>query len=83
MRSSRASCATTTRRSRFRVTDLVPSVREALEGEALAAPKCPTCGQPTKRQTALIPQAAGQIRGAQPLPAAWADVCEDPVFSVA
>ena len=24
---------------------------------------------------------AGQIRGAQPLPAAWADVCEDPVFS--
>ena len=48
------------RRSRFRVTDLVPSVREALEGEALAAPKCPTCGQPTKRQTALIPQAPGK-----------------------
>lgn len=48
------------RRSRFRVTDLVPSVREALEGEALAAPKCPTCGQHTKRQTALIPQAPGK-----------------------
>lgn len=48
------------RRSRFRVTDMVPSVKEALEGEALSAPKCPTCGQPTARQTELIPQAPGK-----------------------
>ncbi|MDY4007813.1 MAG: 3'-5' exonuclease [Candidatus Limiplasma sp.] len=48
------------RRSRFRVTDMVPSVAEALAGEALSAPKCPTCGQPTKRQTELIPQAVGK-----------------------
>ena len=48
------------RRSRFRITDMVPSVAQALAGEALAAPKCPTCGQPTKRQTELIPQAVGK-----------------------
>lgn len=48
------------RRSRFRITDMVPSVRAALDGEALAQPKCPTCGQPTKRQTELIPQAPGK-----------------------
>ena len=48
------------RHSRFRVTDMVPSVAEALAGETLAAPKCPTCGQPTKRQTELIPQAVGK-----------------------
>ncbi len=48
------------RRSRFRVTEMVPSVAQALASEALAAPKCPTCGQPTKRQTELIPQAVGK-----------------------
>lgn len=48
------------RRSRFRVTDMVHSVREAMDSEALTAPKCPTCGKPTKRQTELIPQAAGK-----------------------
>lgn len=48
------------RRSRFRVTDMVPSVREALEGEALRTPKCPTCGQRMKLKTEVIPQAPGK-----------------------
>lgn len=48
------------RRSRFRVTDPISSVREALESEKLTAPICPTCGKPTKRQTALVPQAPGK-----------------------
>ncbi|MBR6571040.1 MAG: exonuclease domain-containing protein [Clostridia bacterium] len=48
------------RRSRFRVTDTVPSVKEAMESEKLLSPVCPTCGKPTKRQTELVPQAAGK-----------------------
>lgn len=48
------------RRSRFRITDMVPSVKEAMESEKLTAPACPTCGKPTKRQTELVPQAAGK-----------------------
>lgn len=48
------------RRSRFRVTDTVPSVKAALQGEQLATPRCPTCGQPTKLQTELIPQTSGK-----------------------
>ena len=48
------------RRSRFRVTDMVPSVGAALESEALRAPRCPTCGQATKLQTELVPQAVGK-----------------------
>lgn len=48
------------RRSRFRVTDVVPSVAQAMQSEALLTPKCPTCGQPTRRQTELIPQAQGK-----------------------
>ena len=48
------------RRSRFRVTDTVPSVRGAMESEKLVSPACPTCGKPTKRQTELVPQAPGK-----------------------
>ncbi|MEF9878768.1 MAG: 3'-5' exonuclease [Clostridia bacterium] len=48
------------RRSRFRVTNMVPSVREALAGESLQNPHCPTCAQPMKLQTELIPQSAGK-----------------------
>ena len=48
------------RRSRFRVTDTVPSVREAMESEKLVSPLCPTCNKPTKRQTELVPQAPGK-----------------------
>lgn len=48
------------RRSRFRVTNMVPSVKDALAGEMLSAPKCPTCGHPTKLQTELVPQAKGK-----------------------
>ena len=48
------------RRSRFRVTDTVPSVTEAMESEKLTSPACPTCGKPTKRQTELVPQAPGK-----------------------
>lgn len=48
------------RRSRFRVTDTVPSVHEAMESEKLTAPICPTCQKPTKRVTELVPQAPGK-----------------------
>ncbi|MEG1775313.1 MAG: 3'-5' exonuclease [Clostridia bacterium] len=48
------------RHSHFRVTECVPSVRAAMDSETLAAPRCPTCGQPTKRQTSLVPQAVGK-----------------------
>ncbi len=48
------------RRSRFRVTDVVPSVTEALSSPALTAPRCPTCGQATSLKTPLIPQAPGK-----------------------
>lgn len=48
------------RRSRFRVTHMVPSVAEALAGESVQRPKCPTCKQPTELQTEVIPQARGK-----------------------
>ena len=48
------------RRSRFRITDTVPSVTEALESEKLLTPACPTCNQPTTLQSALVPQAPGK-----------------------
>ena len=48
------------RRSRFRASEPVESVAGALAGEALQTPRCPTCGQPTRLKTALIPQAAGK-----------------------
>ena len=48
------------RRSKFRVTDTVSSVREAMESEKLMCPVCPTCSKPTKRQTELVPQAPGK-----------------------
>ena len=48
------------RRSRFRITDTVPSVTEAMEMDKLVSPICPTCGKPTKRQTELVPQAPGK-----------------------
>ena len=48
------------RRSRFRITDTVPSVKAAMESEKLVSPVCPTCGKPTKRQTELVPQAPGK-----------------------
>ena len=48
------------RRSRFRATNTVKSVREAMESKELLTPKCPTCGQATERITELIPQATGK-----------------------
>ncbi len=48
------------RRSRFRTTSMVPSVKAAMESDALTAPRCPTCNQPTERITELIPQATGK-----------------------
>jgi hypothetical protein len=48
------------RRSRFRATNTVKSVREAMESKELLTPKCPTCGQATELVTELIPQAAGK-----------------------
>ncbi len=48
------------RRSRFRVTQIVPTVRAALESEKVLTPECPACKKPTKLQTSLIPQAVGK-----------------------
>lgn len=48
------------RRSRFRITETVPSVKEALSSEKLTAPRCPSCGQATKLATELVPQAPGK-----------------------
>ena len=48
------------RRSRFRITDTVPSVAEALASEKLTAPVCPTCQQPTRLTTEMVPQAVGK-----------------------
>ncbi|MBE5802166.1 MAG: exonuclease domain-containing protein [Clostridiales bacterium] len=48
------------RRSRFRATSMVPSVKAALESDALTAPRCPTCNQPTELSTELVPQAVGK-----------------------
>lgn len=48
------------RRSRFRATNTVKSVREAMDSKELLTPKCPTCGQATELVTELIPQAAGK-----------------------
>ena len=48
------------RRTRFRVTRIVPSVKEALADSAIQTPECPTCKEPTHLQTGIIPQAAGK-----------------------
>lgn len=48
------------RRSRFRATNMVRSVQEALDSKDLMEPRCPTCGQPTQRVTEMIPQATGK-----------------------
>lgn len=49
-----------TRRSRFRVTQMVPSVAEALKSATLRTPECPTCKRPSVLQTELVPQAPGK-----------------------
>ncbi len=48
------------RRSRFRITDMVASVGEALTSDALNSPKCPTCKQSMRLTTAIVPQATGK-----------------------
>lgn len=48
------------RRTRIRVTSMVPSVAAALASDALRTPKCPTCKQPTRLVSELVPQAAGK-----------------------
>jgi len=48
------------RRTRFRATQIIPSVKEALAGLAIQAPECPTCKKPTQLQTSIIPQAVGK-----------------------
>ena len=48
------------RRSRFRVTHMIPSVAEALQSERLCAPECPSCKKPMTLQMELIPQAVGK-----------------------
>ena len=48
------------RRSRFRVTQMVPSVAEALQSEKITMAECPTCKQHMSLQTEIIPQAAGK-----------------------
>ena len=48
------------RRNRFRITNMVPSVRAALDSDTLRKPECPTCKKPTALQTELIPQAPGK-----------------------
>lgn len=49
------------RRVRFRATENVKSVTEALASDKLTAPRCPTCGQATQLKTELIPQAPGKF----------------------
>ena len=48
------------RRSRFRITHMVPSVREGLAGDTVQHPECPTCKKQTTLVTELIPQADGK-----------------------
>ena len=48
------------RRSRFRITDTITSVTEAMQSEKLTSPVCPTCSKPTKLLTELVPQAPGK-----------------------
>ena len=48
------------RSRRFRITNIVPSVKEALASDALNAPGCPTCKQPMRLVSELIPQAKGK-----------------------
>lgn len=48
------------RRSRFRITMMVPSIAQALEGPKIRAAECPTCKKPTELQTEIIPQAVGK-----------------------
>jgi len=48
------------RRARFRITQIIPSVKEALAGTAIQSPECPTCKKATQLQTDIIPQAVGK-----------------------
>lgn len=48
------------RRSRFRVTEMVSSVGEALASESLQSPSCPTCKQRMKLISDMVPQATGK-----------------------
>ncbi len=48
------------RRSRFRITQTVPSVAEALASPVIQTPECPTCKKATALQTTVIPQAPGK-----------------------
>lgn len=57
------------RHSRLRITDMVPSVRAALESPALQTPKCPSCGKPTRLQTEMIYQAPGKYIALSKCPA--------------
>lgn len=50
----------TQKRLRFRVTQMVHSVAQALESPAIRSPECPTCKKPTLLQTEVIPQAVGK-----------------------
>jgi len=49
------------RRTRFRVTRMVPSVAEALAGADVCTPECPVCKKPTTLVTGLVPQAPGKF----------------------
>ena len=48
------------RRSRFRVTQMVPSVAEALQSDKVRSPECPACKKAMAMQTEIIPQAVGK-----------------------
>lgn len=48
------------RRSRFRVSEEVESVTAALKSDRLTSPRCPTCSQPTRLITELVPQTPGK-----------------------
>ncbi len=48
------------RRTRLRVTRMVPSVAAGLAGADVQTPECPTCKKPTQLTTELTPQAPGK-----------------------
>ena len=48
------------KRTRMRATHIIQSVAEALQGEAVTAPECPTCKKHTKLQTEVVYQAPGK-----------------------
>lgn len=43
-----------------RITDTIQSVRETLDSDKLCHPLCPTCNQPMRLTTQIIPQAPGR-----------------------